>query len=178
MSIQDPGTRAAGARPVWVVLADHARARLIHASLTPQGRTHLEQRDELLEAWDERQGHREGPPHTVASHPTGGGGGPQTSVRGGGADWSGLEAERRRRFALQVWRWLQEHLSVAGAIGPGSADRPLLFAPPALLGELRKHAHGPALDAVELHQADIARLPTAKLLKERSLTTALRDRWT
>lgn len=169
--------RPEGRRPIWVVVADHARARLLRATQTPHGRTHLEQHDELLERWDEREGHREGPPHTIASHPSAGGAGPLTSMRGGGTDWSGVEAERRRRFALQIWDWLQKHLDTAGMIGPGDADRPLVFSPPALLGEFRKHARDSALESVEFHQADLARLPQSRLLEERALTKALASRW-
>jgi protein required for attachment to host cells len=119
----------------WFALADAEHCRLLRCSLTGQGTRHV---DELgaLENTLPQQEH---------ARPTAGGG-PTHNIE-----------EAERRFAGDIAGWLE------GKAKEHTVDHLVIFAPPRMLGVLRKAAFGALKGNVEEIKGDLMRLAAGQL---------------
>ena len=119
----------------WFALADAEHCRLLCCRLTQQGTRHVDELGALDNTWPGQEHAR-----------------PMTQ---GGMTHDIEEAERR--FAGEVANWLQEK-AVAHVM-----DQLVIFAPPRMLGVLRKAAFGSLKGHLEEIKGDLMRLAAGQL---------------
>ena len=119
----------------WFALADAEHCRLLCCRLTPQGTRHVEEQGTLDNTWPGQEHAR-----------------PMSQA---GATHDIEEAERR--FAGEIAGWLQKQAEVH------AMDHLVIFAPPRMLGVLRKAAFGALRGDLEEIKGDLMRLAAGQL---------------
>jgi protein required for attachment to host cells len=129
--------------PAWVVLADTQRAKLLACSATERGSLHVEERDAIEHAWVGHEHNRPSP------------------LRGKTDHWyaaSHHEAEEDlQRFVRQTLDWLGK------TIESRQIARLTVFAPPRLVGGLRKACPDRLAGVLDVQSADLMSLPSEAL---------------
>jgi len=120
----------------WIVTADARRARLLHCSPLPPGEPRCELIESIDNTWEEHQRGRPSPLKGKGGHSH--------------ADYGHEDEQRLERFAHDVLHWLQKQLA------RHNAPRVTLFAPPKLLGELRRLRPTSLQDRIDDAQGDFA----------------------
>jgi protein required for attachment to host cells len=119
----------------WFALADAEHCRLLCCRLTPQGTRHVEEQGVLDNTWPGQEHAR-----------------PMSQA---GATHDIEEAERR--FAGEMAGWLQKRAEAH------AMDHLVIFAPPRMLGVLRKAAFGALRGDLEEIKGDLMRLDVGQL---------------
>jgi len=130
-------------KPVWFMVASHSKARLMKGELTPVGRCHVQEEASLEHEGLGKELHR-----------------PSSRMgRSGSTQESHLQEESVARFAKTVAAHLEKMMSQKGI------DNVKLFAPPRMMGALKKAVTGRVASKVKHHQADLAHLDGSALAK-------------
>ena len=119
----------------WFALADAEHCRLLCCRLTEQGTPHVDEHDALENTFPEHQHLR-----------------PQT-----GAGMTHDVEERERRFAGETVDWLQKNAK------KHDIERLVIFAPPRMLGVLRKSSSGLLAGHLEELEGNLMRLDPGQL---------------
>jgi protein required for attachment to host cells len=122
-------------KQAWFALADAERCRLLRCSVTALATQHVDERERLENTLPEQEHVR--------------------PVTGGGA--THYVEENERRFAREIVEWLQNKA------GEHEISRLTIFAPPRMLGALRKPPSGSLKGHLEELQGDLMRLEAGQL---------------
>ncbi len=141
-----PQTIAFQRKQAWFALADAERCRLMRCSLTEQGTQHVDEHEALKNAWPEQE----------HSRPTTGGG------------TTHHVEEKERRFAGEIVDWLQKRAT------EHEIDHLMIFAPPRMLGALRKVPFGSLRGHSGELQGDLMRLEAGQLADHPMIRDLLR----
>ncbi len=137
----------------WVIVADGEVGRLLHCGKTELGSAHVEQVDTIE--------HKPGAYEHAKPSPRAG--------RTGDPNDDHEDEEESRRFARKLSEWIRRHVETR------SVPHMTLFAPPRLLGTLRKITNGKSLPrAVNTKEADLTSLTTEQLTKHQSIRELVR----
>lgn len=132
----------------WVVLADRERGRLLHCGRTELGSAHVDEIDRI-EHDNESYEH---------SRPS-----PRAGRTGDTQDDHEAE-EEARRFARRLTDWIRRHIE------QHAIPRLVLYAPPRMLGTLRRVANGNGLNGkVDRQEADLTSLTVEELTRHRKI---------
>lgn len=142
----------------WICLADTRTCRLLKATRTGNGRWHLDEIDTLANQWEDDKQH--GRPNALA-HMSERAGAPSFADRGQ------QRQEERRRFARDAAAW------IAARLGRHDIDRLDLFAPPAMVGELRQAADRKTRSLAREHEADLNSIPIGDLARHPAIENVL-----
>ncbi len=130
-------------KPVWFMVASHNTARLMKGQMTPGGRCRVEQEAALHHEGLEKEFHR-----------------PSSRMgRSGSTQESHGEEESMARFAKKVANELEKMMTQRGI------EDVKLFAPPRMMGALKKAVPNRVADRIEHQQADLAHMTDASLAK-------------
>ena len=135
----------------WFALADAEHCRLLCCRLTEQGTQHVDEHDVLENTFPEREPLR-----------------PQT-----GDGMTHDVEERERRFAGKIVEWLQENAK------KHEIGRLVIFAPPRMLGVLRKASSGLLAGHLKELEGNLMRLDAGQLAEHpmvRALVQATHER--
>jgi protein required for attachment to host cells len=128
-------------KPVWFMVASHNTARLMKGQMTPGGRCQVQQEAALHHEGLDKEFHR----------PT------ARAGKWGSTQESHVAEESMARFARKVASELEKMMSQKGI------EDVKLFAPPKMMGELKKAVAKRVAGRIDHHQADLAHLPDARL---------------
>lgn len=128
-------------KPVWFMVASHHKARLMKGELTPIGRCRVQEQASLEHEGMEKDYQRPSP----------------RMGRSGSAQDHHTPEESASRFARKVATELEKMMVQHGIEGV------TLFAPPRMVGALKKAISGRMAQQVEVCQADLAHLDDSKL---------------
>jgi len=142
------GKTSSGQRnQAWFALADEERCRLFRCGLTERGTQHV----------DEHEGLKKTLPEQEHARPMTEGGGSTHYVE-----------EQERRFAGQIVEWLQKKA------GEHEIDRLVIFAPPRMLGALRKVPPESLKGHLEELKGDLMRLEAGQLAEHPMIRDLMR----
>ena len=131
----------------WFALADAEHCRLLCCRLTEQGTQHVDECDTLENTFPEHEHLR-----------------PQT-----GDGMTHDVEERERRFAGRIVEWLQENAK------KHEIDRLVIFAPPHMLGALRKASSRLLAGHLKELEGNLVRLRVGQLAEHPMIRDLLRD---
>jgi protein required for attachment to host cells len=130
-------------KPVWFMVASRNTARLMRGQMIDGGRCHVQEEAIFEHESLEKEFHR-----------------PSSRMgRAGSTQESHIAEEAMARFARKVANELEKMMQEKG-IGDMK-----LFAPPRMMGALKKAVPNRVADRINHYQADLAHLPDASLAK-------------
>lgn len=132
----------------WFALADAKRGRLLYCHLTKQGTQHVDEYDTLRNTLPEQEFVR--------------------PMRQSGMA-HGIEGEEERRFAGKIVEWLRQNAR------KHEIDRLTIFAPPRMLGILRKASAGLLKGHLEELKGDLMRLDADQLAQHPMVRDLVRE---
>lgn len=138
----------------WITAADARRARLLHCSPLPPGEPRCELTDSIDNRWEEHQRGRPSPLKGKGGHSH--------------ADFGHEDEQRLDRFAHDVVQWLEKQLEQRGI------DRVTLFAPPKLLGELRRVYPASLKGRIDDAEGDFASMDENQIARNATVHKRLR----
>lgn len=139
--------------PVWFIVADAGRSRLLSVRRVPPGRVHVDEHESI-------ENHADSHEHGRPSPRAGKGGNTYASA--------GHEDEQQlHRFAKEVAAWIAQKLT------QHAVERATLFSAPKLLGELRKLYPPGLAQRIQEHPADLTQVSPAALAHHQAILSLL-----
>ncbi len=130
----------------WLFIVDRGGGRLLRGETTPAGHVHLDVVDTVENRWQEHEHGRPSPLKYKDGHSH--------------AAWTHEDETMLHRFAKDVAEWLDE------ATGRLGIERVALFAPPRLIGELRRTMTPALAQRVEQHEGDLGYMGPGELVRQ------------
>lgn len=128
-------------KPVWFMVVSHNTARMMKGELTPIGRCHVQEHASLHHEGPDKEFHRPSP----------------RMGRTGNTQDNHIPEEAAQRFARKIAGELEKMMSQHGI------DDMKLFAPPRMVGALKKTMSDRVAGRVSITQADLAHLDDSRL---------------